>query len=94
MKKILALSVLLLLASGSYISARTIYDSTGRHIIYDATLRGQKRAAIERKSQQRMPAAAAAKINYEETSKLNNENVIKSNFYQDSEYYKAKHNIK
>ena len=85
MKKILALSLLTLLVSASIASARTIYDSTGRHIIYDDSIRGQKRAAQEKYEQQRkMQAAAAAKINYEEALKsldetsTTNRNTIKN----------------
>ena len=95
MKKILALTLLVLLTTGSYVSARTVYDSTGRHIIYDGTIRGQKRAAQEKIQQQKkMQAAAAAKLNYDEAVQSLEEAKPKTNFYQDSIEYKKKHNIK
>ncbi|MBR2068591.1 MAG: hypothetical protein IJ877_02395 [Candidatus Gastranaerophilales bacterium] len=95
MKKILALTLLVLLTTGSWVSARTIYDSTGRHIIYDGTIRGQKRAAQAKiEQQQKLKAAAAAKIDYEKLLKEEEAQKPKTNFYQDSIEYKRKHNIK
>ena len=67
MKKFLILALALMFTSCSYVSARTVYDSTGRHIVKDGTLRGQKRAAQAKLEQQnKLKAAAAAKMNYEE----------------------------
>jgi hypothetical protein len=91
MKKILALSLLTLVFTGSFVSARTIYDSTGRHIIQDGTIRGQKRAAQERLEQQRkMKAAAAAKLNYEEALKSleTPQQTLKSNYINAKEEQK------
>ena len=86
MKKLLVISLLTVFAFGvssTYVSARTVYDSTGRHIVKDDTLRAQKKARAERKIQ----AAAAAKINYEEDITQQKEETIqplfKSNYYQD-----------
>ena len=89
MKKAIILTLLLFLASGIYIgaSARTQYDSTGRHIIYNDTIRGRKQAAYERMNSTR--AAAAAKVDYENESKAVVESQKpKSNYYHSSEKYK------
>ena len=76
MKKILVLSLLTLTMTASIVCARTQYDSTGRHVIYDDTIRGQKRLQQEKvQHQKKVQAAAAAKINYEEALKaLENDN--------------------
>ena len=67
MKKLLTLTILSLILFGGYASARNIYDSTGRHLIYDGTIRGRQRAAAAAKlKNQKIQAAAAAKINYED----------------------------
>ena len=84
MKKVLVLSLLCVFAFGSYVSARTVYDSTGRHIIQDDTLRAQKKARAEK----RIQAAAAAKINYEDNAVEEKKEetmkpLFKSNYYQD-----------
>ena len=89
MKKAIILTLLLFLASGIYIgaSARTQYDSTGRHIIYNDTIRGRKQAAYERMNSTR--AAAAAKVDYENESAAPAEKKKpKSNYYHSSEKYK------
>jgi len=66
MRKILTLTLLMLLTMGGYAGARTVYDSTGRHIIYDDSIRGHKRAAQSTQIQKPIQAAAAAKLNYED----------------------------
>ena len=86
MKKLLAFTLLVLLTTGSYVSARTIYDSTGRHIIYDGTIRGQKRAAAEKIEQQKkMQAAAAARLDYDAAlrSLEEGQTTVKNTSYQD-----------
>lgn len=87
MKKILVISLLCLFSFALCVDARTKYDETGRNIIYDGTLRGRKKAAEAQKLQaQKLQAAAAAKLNYEEALKsLEPEPVKKpvSNYYQD-----------
>ena len=94
MKKILFLTLLVLLTSVSYVSARTQYDSTGRHIIYDDSLRAHKRAE-EQKQAPKQIGAAAAKINFD--ADLDDfdagEQKLKSNFYQDTDEFKAKHYV-
>ena len=86
MKKLAALTFLFVLLTCSYVSARTIYDSTGRNIIYDDTLRGRKKAAeLQVEKQKQMQAAAAARMNYnEETDSLdeNSTKQPKTNYYQ------------
>ena len=95
MKKISILVLFTLLLTASFVCARTQYDSTGRHIIYDDTIRGQKRAQEEQIVQQRkMQAAAAAKIDYEQALKSLEDEQPKTNYYQDSIEYKQKHNTK
>ena len=84
MKKILISSLLLMFAFSASSFARTIYDSTGRNIVHDGTLRGQKREAAQKLEQQRkMKAAAAAKLDYEAALKSLEEPKPKTNFYQD-----------
>ena len=84
MKKILISSLLLMFALNGITLARTIYDSTGRNIVHDGTLRGQKReAALKKEQQRKMQAAAAARLNYEEALKTLEEPKPKTNFYQD-----------
>lgn len=84
MKRILSLALLSLILLAGYASARNIYDSTGRHLIYDDTLRGQKRAAAAKAEQaKKMQAAAAAKIDYETfLEEQNKKPARKSNFIQ------------
>ena len=81
MKKLLASTLLILFVTASYVSARNVYDSTGRHIIYDDTIRGQKRAQQQKiEEKKKMQAAAAAKINYEKALKdLEEENQTTKN---------------
>ena len=84
MKKVLVLSMLAIFAFTGFASARNIYDSTGRKVIYDGTLRGQKRAkAMQAEKQRKIEAMAAAKLNYEEAMKALEEPKPKTNFYQD-----------
>lgn len=84
MKKLLSLALLSALLLGGWAGARNIYDSTGRHLIYDGTIRGQKRAAAEKAEQQKkMQAAAAAKLDYEQALReLEDASVKKSNYIQ------------
>ncbi len=84
MKKLLVLTLIALLCSPCVTFARTKYDSTGRKIIYDGTIRGQKRAAeAQAERQRKLEAAAAARMNYEEALKSLEEPKPKTNFYQD-----------
>ncbi|MBQ8636269.1 hypothetical protein IJX73_00600 [bacterium] len=84
MKKALIISMLLIFAFGTYAEARTKYDSTGRNVIYDGTLRGRKRAAEQQKMyEKKMQAAAAARLDYEQALKSMQPQKPKSNFYQD-----------
>ena len=87
MKKLLVITMLLMFGFGAYCEARVQYDSTGRKIIEDNTIRGRKRAAeAQELREQRMQAAAAAKMNYEEAMRYI-ENRPKTNFYQDRIQY-------
>ena len=84
MKKVFAISLMMMFAFCTYAQARTVYDSTGRKIIYDGTIRGQKRAREQKLEQQRkLQAAAAAKLDYEQALKTLEEPKPKTNFYQD-----------
>lgn len=64
MKKLLILSLMVLVGLNVSVLARVQYDSTGRHIVEDNTIRGQRRAA-QTADAQKVQAAAAAKIDYE-----------------------------
>ncbi len=84
MKKLISLTLLALFIFCNYASARNIYDSTGRKLLYDGTIRGRKRAAKEAQlmqQQQKLQAAAAAKINYE-NSDTNETKIKQSNYIQ------------
>ena len=82
MKKISAIFLLSMLVFCGTASARTTYDSNGK-IIFDNTIRGQKRAAAEKIQAKRVSGvAAAAKINYS-ASNNENKNLMQSNYYQD-----------
>ena len=84
MKKILAISLLLMFGYCTYAEARTKYDATGRKIIYDSTIRGRKRAAeAQRVQEEKIQAAAAAKLDYEAMLKSLETPKPKTNFYQD-----------
>ncbi|MBQ7287102.1 MAG: hypothetical protein IJW73_05010 [Candidatus Gastranaerophilales bacterium] len=84
MKKIFAISFLLMFALCSLAEARVQYDSTGRNIVNDNTIRGRKRAAeAQREYQRKMEAAAAARMDYEEALKSLETPKPKTNFYQD-----------
>ena len=84
MKMSVVISMLLIFAFGTYAEARTKYDSTGRNIIYDGTLRGRKRAAEAQEMRiKKMQAAAAAKLDYEDVLKTLETPKPKSNYYQD-----------
>ena len=84
MKKYLVLSLLTMFVFCGFASARNVYDSTGRTVVKDNTLRGQKRAAVAKAQEKRkLEAAAAAKLDYEEFLKTLEEPKPKPNFYQD-----------
>lgn len=83
MKKISALFLLSTFLCCGMVSARTIYDSNGK-IMYDATIRGQKRAAAQQIEIKTVNTAAAAKINYNSADKLlESRPMMQSNYYQD-----------
>ena len=84
MKKLLAISFLVIFATANFTLARVQYDSTGRKILVDDTIRGRKRAAqVKYENSRKMQAAAAARINYEqELKKLENQETnLKHNYY-------------
>lgn len=84
MKKLLIVSLLLMFGFGTYVEARVQYDSTGRNIVSDDTIRGRKRAAEAKAERQRkLEAAAAAKLDYEQALKSLETPKPKTNFYQD-----------
>lgn len=84
MKKLLIISLLLIFGFGTYVEARVQYDSTGRNIVTDDTIRGRKRAAeAQREYQKKMQAAAAAKMDYEQALQSLETPKPKTNFYQD-----------
>ena len=77
--------MLSLMLFGTWASARCVYDSTGRHLIYDDTIRGRRRAAAQAKldQQNKLQAAAAAKVDYEAASEeLDKTSTLKSNYIQ------------
>ena len=66
MKKTLSLALLSALILSFSAMARVEYDSTGRYIVKDTTIRGQKRAEqIQTQQERKIQAAAAARIDYE-----------------------------
>ena len=84
MKKLLIISMLLMFGFCTYSEARVQYDSTGRNIIVNDTIRGRRQAAEAQKEQQRkIQAAAAGKIDYEQIFKSTEPQGLKSNYYQD-----------
>ncbi len=84
MKKISVLFLLSMFVFCGAVSARTTYDSKGK-IIFDNTIRGQKRAAMQQiETRRQADTAAAAKIDYSAVNKaLENETPMQSNYYQD-----------
>ena len=82
--KVLSLTLLSLILFSGYACARCKYDSTGRHLIYDDTIRGRRRAAAEAQlQQQKIQAAAAAKLDYEKLMEdLDEKPAKKSNYIQ------------
>ena len=81
MKKILIASLLLMFGFTTYCEARITYDSTGRNIVKDNTIRGRKRTAeAEKIKKQHLQAAAAAKLNYEEALKYLEKQDSKTNY--------------
>lgn len=84
MKKLLIVSMLLMFGFGTYAEARVQYDSTGRTMITNDTIRGRRQAAeVQRETQRKLEAAAAAKLDYEEALKSIETPKPKTNFYQD-----------
>lgn len=66
MKKTLSLALVSALMLSLSVLARVEYDSTGRYIIKDTTIRGQKRAEqLQNQQERKIQAAAAARIDYE-----------------------------
>ncbi len=84
MKKILVLSLLAMMACQMSVLARVKYDSTGRTIIYDDTIRGQQRAQQARQIEQKRQGMAAAKIDYGYTKSQPDrmQNNLKDNYIQ------------
>ena len=85
MKKIFIVSLLLMFGFMTYCEARVEYDSTGRRIIYNDTIRGRRQAAeVQKQNQRQFQAAAAAKMNYEQALKNieKEETLLKSNYIQ------------
>lgn len=85
MKKIFIVSLLLMFGFATYCEARVEYDSTGRRVIHNDSIRGRRQAAeIQRQQQRQYQAAAAAKINYEQALKNieKEETLLKSNYIQ------------
>lgn len=64
MKKLFTLTLIAMFAFCGFASARVQYDSTGRNIVQDNTIRGQKRQA-QYTQERKIQAAAAARINYD-----------------------------
>ena len=84
MKKLLVITMLLMFGFCTYTEARVQYDSTGRTIIADDTIRGRRRAAeAQAETNKKIQAAAAAKMNYNEMLKSLEAPKPKTNFYQD-----------
>ncbi|MBQ4647363.1 MAG: hypothetical protein IJB79_08445 [Candidatus Gastranaerophilales bacterium] len=84
MKKLFIISMLLMFGFVSYAEARVQYDSTGRTIVNDNTIRGRRRAAeANAEIQRKLDAAAAAKMDYEQALKSLETPKPKTNFYQD-----------
>ena len=84
MKKLLIISMLLMFGFGTYVEARVQYDSTGRNIIVNDTIRGRRKAAeVQKENERKMQAAAAAKMDYEAALKSLETPKPKTNFYQD-----------
>ena len=82
MKRILSLTILTLMLFSGFACARCKYDSTGRHLIYDDTIRGRRKAAQQQVEQQaKIQAAAAAKINYDYDFNYK-PSTLKSNYIQ------------
>lgn len=63
----------------TYVEARVQYDSTGRKIIQDNTIRGRRRA-LQAQNNPQYQAAAAAKFDYNSTRYMQNN--FKNNYYQ------------
>lgn len=84
MKKLLVVSMLLMFGFCTYTEARVQYDSTGRTVVTNDTIRGRRQAAeMQKEKQIKLQAAAAAKIDYEEALKSLEASKLKSNYYQD-----------
>ncbi len=90
MKKILTLAFAAMFIFCSYASARVQYDSTGRNVVYDGSIRGQRREAAQRaqvRNQQRIRGAAAAKINYGDNSSTQSKRNVYKTFKPVPNYY-------
>ncbi len=84
MKKGLLLTLMMGLVLNTCAIARTTYDSNG-NLINSATLRCEKRKALEKaEAQKKFQAAAAAKLDYEAELKKLDEPQLKSNYYQEN----------
>ena len=81
MKKVAIMSILLMFSFTVFCEARVVYDSTGRKIVEDDTIRGRQRT-IEAQKNKEKEAQAAAKVNYNNKF-INIHTPAKSNFYQD-----------
>lgn len=82
MKKVIALTMMTMLVFCTCAQARTQYDR-GNKIIHSNTIRGEQRAKQEKiLNENKMEAAAAAKLNYEEAVKMLYPERPKSNFIQ------------
>ena len=82
MKKIITLTMLLMFGLCAYVEARVQYDSTGRTIIQDDTIRGRRRAA---QNQGKIQAMQAAKFDYNSANRYMKNN-LKNNYYQKKTY--------
>lgn len=84
MKKVFVIALLLMFGFCSYVEARVQYDTSGRKIVDDNTIRGRRKAQeMQVQTQKRMQAAAAAKIDYEQALKSIEKPLFESNYYQD-----------
>ena len=84
MKKLLIISMLFMFGACAYVEARVQYDSTGRTMITNDTIRGRRQAQeVQREQQRKLQAAAAAKMDYEQALKSLETPKPRTNFYQD-----------
>ena len=65
MKKIFIVSLMLMFGFATICEARVVYDSSGRNIVENDTIRGRKQGYSSQNTKQyKTRAAAAAKLNY------------------------------